>query len=111
VEVGTTEEVAVVGINVGSDAKGGKVGVGRNELMDPFAGTVITSDCRQNCVEIVVGMYVMVRRVVCVCGRSMTDRDPREELKMAQTAVPSAERVIFMEALEKGPVVRKRLDA
>lgn len=34
VGVATTEELLVVGINVGSEAEGGRVGVGRKELVD-----------------------------------------------------------------------------
>lgn len=111
VVVATIEEV-VVGINVGRDEKGGRVGVGRNEVMDAFARMVITSDCRPNSVEAASGMYVTVRRVVCDCGRLTTDvSDPRDELKIDEISTPSAERVRFTEALEEGIVARKRVDA
>lgn len=110
--VATTEEAIVVGINVGRDEKGGRVGVGRNELMDSFAGIVITSDCKPNSVETASGIYVMVRRVVCDCGRLTTEvTEPREELKIDQISAPLAERVRFTEASEEGRAVRKRVDA
>jgi len=106
VGVATTEELLFVGINVGSEAEGGRVGVGRKELVDSFAGMVILSDCRPNSVEAVVGMYVIVRREVCDCGRPMTDTDPSEESKIDESSVPSAERVRFTVALEEEIVVR-----
>lgn len=108
----TTDEVLVVGMNVGRDEKGGRVGVGRNEVMDSFARMVITSDCKPNSVEAASGMYVTVRRVVCDCGRLTIDvSDPREELKIDEIFAPSAERVRFTEASEEGRAVRKRVDA
>ena len=123
VGVATTEELLFVGINVGSEAEGGRVGVGRKELVDlvkkvktfvlnakkkpySFAGMVILSDCRPNRVEAVVGMYVIVRREVCDCGRPMTDTDPSEESKIDESSLPSAERVRFTVALEEEIVVR-----
>lgn len=53
----------------------------------------------------------MVRRVVWFCGRSTTDRDPREDLKTFEICIPPPERVIFTEATEEGRATMDRRDA
>lgn len=111
VGVATSEELLAVEINVGRDAKGGRVGVGRMEFKDLFVGTVIISDCRPNSVASAVGMYVTVRRVVWYCGRLRRNTDPMEELKMAEISVPPTERLRFTKASEEEVVLRKRPDA